>query len=622
MSILDAVHGPADLRRLPASDLPSLCAELRQEIIRACTPTGGHLGGSLGAVELIVALHRAFETPHDRLVIDTGHQAYAHKLLTGRRAALAQLRQAEGPAGFLERAESPFDAFGAGHASTGVSAALGLCEAAARLGERRRVVALIGDGALTGGLTFEGLENAAPRELLIVLNDNGMSISPNVGAIARMLARSTAGALDELRGVAQHLVASLRERERPHLDGLLPGPRAFFESLGLHYLGPVDGHDLDALHVVLEAAKSRRGPVLVHARTQKGRGFAAAEADLLTRGHAMGPFDAQGKAIKKAGAPSFTDVFADALVQQMEGDDRVVAITAAMLEGTGLSRVAKRFPDRVHDVGIAEAHAVTFAAGLAAGGLRPVVAVYSTFLQRAYDQVIHDVCLQRLPVTFALDRAGLVGGDGATHQGAFDVSFLRAVPNLVLMAPADENELRLALATALTHDGPVAIRFPRGAGPGARIDPVPLPVHIPSARLFLRTGVRPVATVLAAGPALADAARAARMLAEEGIHLSVIDVRFLKPIDSDTVLAAARAGPLITVEHNVLAGGFGSAVLELLQEHALSVQVRRLGLPDRFVPHGDPAKQLAALGLDGTGIAIAVRAMLQQSSPGARRGSE
>lgn len=578
--LLDSIQTPADLRRLREADLPALCAELRGELVAACAVAGGHLGGSLGAVELVVSLHRAFDTPHDLLVFDTGHQAYAHKLLTGRREAMARLRQAGGAAGFLDRQESAFDAWGAGHASTGISAAVGLCEAAARRGERRRVVAMVGDGALTGGLAFEGLENVGRRDLILVLNENGMSIAPNVGGVARMLAN---------------------------------GPKAFFEALGLTYLGPVDGHDPVALARVLDEAKALRGPVLVHARTQKGKGFALAEADAQTRGHAMGPFDAAGQPLKKAGAPSFTDVFAEALGQHMARDERVVAVTAAMPDGTGLAQVARRFPDRVFDVGIAEAHAVTFAAAMAAGGLRPVVAIYSTFLQRALDSVIHDVCLQNLPVTFAIDRAGLVGGDGATHQGAFDLAYLRAVPNLVLMAPSDENELRSALATALEHPGPLALRFPRGAGPGAVPEPVPRQIPVGESRIAHRAAVQPDATVLALGPSAHDAARAARSLEAEGIHVTVVDARFAKPLDARAILEAAALGPLLTVEHAALAGGFGSAVLELLEAEGRTAKVKRLGFPDRFVPHGNPAAQLAQLGLDAQGIAAAVRALLGRS---------
>ncbi|MBS2030893.1 MAG: 1-deoxy-D-xylulose-5-phosphate synthase [Deltaproteobacteria bacterium] len=611
MALLDRIQNPADLRRLPRAELPALCAELRDAMVAACTPVGGHLGGSLGAVELIVALHRAFDTPRDLLVIDTGHQAYAHKLLTGRRALLEKLRQEGGAAGFLERHESEFDAWGAGHASTGLSAAIGLAEASARLGQNRRVAVLVGDGALTGGLSFEALNNLGTRDVTIVLNDNGMSIAPNVGAIAKLLGNTSADPMESLRRVGNSIAMSLRSGQRPHLEALAPGPRAFFEALGISYLGPVDGHDVEALERALADAKSRRGPVLVHARTQKGRGLALAEADVETRGHAMGPFDAQGRLIKKAGPPSFTDVFADGLAQLMEGDERIVAITAAMPDGTGLARVARRFPDRVFDVGIAEAHAVTFAAGLAAGGLRPVVAIYSTFMQRALDGVIHDVCLQNLPVTFALDRAGLVGGDGATHQGAFDVAYLRAIPNLALMAPSDENELRHLLATAVMHNGPAAIRFPRGAGPGAKMDPVPQPQQLGRARVYLRTAVRAECTVLALGPALHAAALAARTLADEGLRVTVVDARFVKPLDEDAVLEAATLGPIVTVEHAALAGGFGSAVLELLESKNVNARVKRLGLPDAFVAHGDANAQYAKLGLDAAGIASAVRALVR-----------
>jgi 1-deoxy-D-xylulose-5-phosphate synthase len=612
MALLDRIGSPADVRALPSAQLDTLCNELRSEIVRACAPAGGHLGGSLGAVELTVALHRAFETPRDLVVFDTGHQAYAHKILTGRREVMARIRQDGGPAGFLERAESPYDTFGAGHASTGLSAALGLAEAAHRLGERRAVIAVVGDGALTGGLAFEALNNACSlgRRVILLLNDNGMSIAPNVGAIERMLRPSEpTGPTQNVLRTAERLLHVLRSDERAAwADSLVrPGPRAFFESLSWNYLGPIDGHDISELEATLARAKAFDGPVVVHARTEKGRGFALAEADVLTRGHAMGPFDAQNQPLKKSSVPSYTEVFADALTQLMEADERVVAITAAMPDGTGLARVSARFPDRVYDVGIAEAHAVTFAAGLAAGGLRPVCALYSTFLQRAYDQVIHDVCLQNLPVTFALDRAGLVGGDGATHQGAFDVAYLRTVPNLTLMAPSDENELRHALATALTRTGPCALRFPRGAGPGAKLDPLPQPVPVGQARVFLRTGVKSDVAIVALGPALQAAVLAARELAEGGIKSTVVDARFVKPLDQNLLLELARGGPMLTVEQGALAGGFGSAVLELLEANDVRTSVRRLGLPDRFMVHGDAGAQYKALGLDASGIARAAR---------------
>jgi 1-deoxy-D-xylulose-5-phosphate synthase len=590
--------------------LPELCSEIRAEIIKTCAAVGGHLGGSLGAVELVVALHRAFDTPRDLVLFDTGHQAYAHKVITGRRGSLGRLRQEDGLAGFLERAESPYDAFGAGHASTGMSAALGLAQAAALRGEPRRVAVVVGDGALTGGLAFEALNNigASALDLVIVLNDNGMSIAPNVGGVARMLR----GERPRRARLTLHAaVEAVRQRNLGGLGEVLPaGPREFFTSLGVRYFGPVDGHDLEALAKVMSEAKAAGGPVVIHAKTQKGKGFGLAEADAGSRGHSMGPFDEHLRPLKKSSTPTFTDVFADALSQIMGIDDRVVAITAAMPDGTGLARVARQFPDRVFDVGIAEGHAVTFAAGLAAGGMRPVCALYSTFLQRGLDQLIHDVCLQKLPVTFAIDRAGLVGGDGATHQGSFDIAYLRAIPNLLLMAPSDENELRHLLMTALTCDGPAALRYPRGAGPGAKIDPAPAAQPIGRSRLFLRTAVRPDATLLALGDAVSPCVEASRLLGAEGFKVDVVDARFIKPLDEEMILSLADR-PLITVEHHVAAAGFGSAVLELVTQKGLpSHALLRLGFPDRFIRHGDPVAQYAQLGLDGAGIARSVRELL------------
>jgi 1-deoxy-D-xylulose-5-phosphate synthase len=569
------VHSPQALRALDPGALPAVCAALRVAIVQACAPQGGHLGGSLGAVELTVALHRAFDTPHDLLVFDTGHQAYAHKLLTGR--SLDQLRQEGGAAGFLERAESAFDAWGAGHASTGISGGLGLAEAAHQRGERRRVAVVVGDGALTGGLSYEGLSNAGElrRDLVVVLNDNGMSIAPNVGALS-------------------------------HTQKF----RQLFDALGFDVRGPVDGHDLAALETALADARDAGGPVMVHVRTEKGRGFALAEADAQTRGHAMGPFDAALRPVVKAGRASYTEVFSAALRAQMERDARVVALTAAMPDGTGLLALQRDFPGRVYDVGIAEQHAVTFAAALAAGGLKPVVAIYSTFMQRALDGVLHDAALQRLPVVFAMDRAGLVGGDGATHQGAFDLSFLRATPGLVLMAPSDEAELGDLLATALSLPGPSALRYPRGAGPGALPRPaVVLPIG--QARVVAEPA-QAVASLWALGPAVQAATQAAAVLAAEGRPVSVVDARFVKPLDEARLLAMAREGPVVTIEHAARIGGFGSAVLECLADHGVLARVVRLGLPDRFIPHGDAARQYAALGMDAGAIIEAVRKLVPQ----------
>ncbi len=577
-ALLPKVRSPADVRALPEAELPALCAELREQIIQVCGRVGGHLGASLGAVELIVALHRVFKSPRDKLVFDVGHQAYAHKLLTGRAERMATLRQAGGVAPFLDRTESPDDAFGAGHACTALSAALGFSEAFAQRGEDARAVAILGDAALTGGLTFEALNHlsTASRPVIAVLNDNGMSISANVGAIPALLERGSAG--------------------------------AFFESLGLTYLGPVDGHDLRALISSLQEARRSRRSVVLHVRTKKGRGFSFAEADETTRGHAMGPYELRdGKLVRsRGGQRTFSEAFAAALEERMAEDPAVVAVTPAMLEGSALTGLKARFPERVHDVGIAEPHAVTFAAGLAAGGLKPVVCIYSTFLQRAYDQVLHDVCLQRLRVVLAIDRAGLVGADGATHQGAYDLSFLRPIPGLRLCAPVAGEDVAPLLQTALAADGPTAIRFPRGTLPALPEGVTPGPVPLSGARWLLQRSA-PRAAILALGP-LALAAHEAAAARQD---VDVLDVRFLSPLDEAAVERAAQTGRLITVEEGSTRGGLGSAVLELCARRGLTPAVRVLGLPDEFIRHGDARKQRAELGLDAAGISAALEVMLR-----------
>ncbi|HEY7724833.1 MAG TPA: 1-deoxy-D-xylulose-5-phosphate synthase [Anaeromyxobacteraceae bacterium] len=619
--LLDGIDSPADLKKLPAEDLPRLCQEIRDEIIETCARNGGHLGSSLGAVEINVALHYVFDSPGDRLVWDVGHQAYAHKILTGRRERFRTIRTEGGLAGFPERQESEHDAFGVGHASTAVSAALGMIEARRLRGQEGKVVAVVGDGALTGGIAFEGLNQAGylKRDLIVVLNDNEMSISPNVGAMSEWLSkkftsrtyarwrRSVKGFLGKVpRGgeaieVIRHGITAAKA---------LFTPGVLFEGLGFHYVGPADGHDVAALVETFRKLATFEGPVLFHLVTTKGKGYHPAESDLATRGHGLSFFDPKTGRSRKAAARTFTDVFAEAVCEQMQRDDRVVAITAAMLEGTGLVKAKKLHPERTYDVGIAEQHAVTFAAGLACEGMRPVVAIYSTFLQRAYDQIIHDVALQKLPVTFALDRGGLVGADGKTHQGAFDVSYLRCVPNFVVMAPSDENEMRHMLATALACDGPAALRFPRGGALGVPMDPEPRALPLGRGRLLKDGGARPDVAVLALGPCAHAAAAAAEALARDGIAATVVDARFAKPLDEDLLCAAAAAAHrVVTVEESALAGGFGAAVLELLERKGLlpRVQVRRIGLPDQFVTHGDVQKQRAQLGLDAAGIARACR---------------
>jgi 1-deoxy-D-xylulose-5-phosphate synthase len=625
--LLSGIDSPADLKRLAPSDLPELCQEIRDEIIATCAKNGGHLGSSLGAVELIVALHYVYDSPADRLVFDVGHQAYAHKLLTGRRDRFRTTRTAGGLAGFPERHESVHDAFGVGHASTAVSAALGMIEGRRLQGEGGKVVALVGDGALTGGIAFEGLNQAGylRRDLLVVLNDNAMSISPNVGALSRWFTEKFASrAYNELRRTAKELLPQLPKgraaigaiRRAIRAGKALVSPGILFEGLGFEYVGPVDGHDVVGLVETFRKVARCERPVLVHAATVKGKGYAPAETDLATRGHALSFFDVEtGKSVaKKPAAKAYTELFAEALCEAMEKDPRVVAITAAMLEGTGLVKCKQRFPGRTYDVGIAEQHAVTFAAGLACEGLRPVVAIYSTFMQRAYDQLIHDVALQGLPITFALDRGGLVGADGKTHQGAFDLSYLRCVPNFVVMAPSDENELRHMLATALAHDGPAAFRFPRGTALGVPVDAAPEPLPLGKARVLRDAGADLDVVVLAAGPAAHTAVAAAEALAAEGVRATVVDARFVKPLDEALFCElAAACGRVVTVEEAALAGGFGSACLEAFERKDLlrNLRVRRLGLPDAFITHGDANAQRAELALDAAAIAAAARELVR-----------
>jgi len=577
LTLLDRVGSPEAVRALPASELPALAHALREEIIAVCGRVGGHLGASLGAVELVVALHRVFHSPHDRLVFDVGHQAYAHKLLTGRRERFATLRQEGGLAPFLDPAESPHDAFGAGHACTAVSVALGLAEGLARSGGLHRAVAVVGDGGLTGGLTFEGLNNAGASRLplVVVLNDNGMSISSNVGAVERLLRSADA--------------------------------RAFFESLGFTYLGPLDGHSFAELLPALAEARRSRRPVVVHARTEKGRGFLPAESDARTRGHAMGPYEwRDGKLVRsRGGQRTFSEAFAEALERALEADGRVVVVTPAMLEGSALTGLQARFPGRVHDVGIAEQHALAFAAGLARGGLRPVCAIYSTFLQRALDQLVHDVVLPGLPVTLGIDRAGLVGADGATHQGAYDLAFLRPLPGLRLYAPVVGADVEPMLATALTGAGPAALRFPRGTlpDPGPPLPPSRVPVD--GARWLLEPAA-PRACIVALGP-LALAALEAAHGRED---VAVLDARVLSPLDDAAVDRACDTGAVLTVEEGTTHGGLGSAVLERAARTGRKLRARLLGLPDAFVRHGDARAQRAALGLAPPGIARALDELL------------
>ncbi|MBN8737171.1 MAG: 1-deoxy-D-xylulose-5-phosphate synthase [Xanthomonadales bacterium] len=579
--LLARIDSPADLKRLLEDELPRVANELRTYLIESVASVGGHFGAGLGVVELTVALHYLFDTPRDRLVWDVGHQGYPHKILTGRRDTITTIKKQAGLAPFLRRAESGYDTFGVGHASTSISAALGMAIALQRRGDRRKVVAVIGDGAITGGMAYEALNHAggiAP-DMLVVLNDNGMSISENVGGLDRTLARLRAGEAGE---------------SGPH-------PEALFEELGFAYSGPVDGHDLPALLRALRAVKDKPGPQLLHVVTTKGKGYAPAEQEQIEY-HAVGKFDpVLGVAHSAGKAPTYSDVFGDWLCDMAAADPRLVAITPAMREGSGLVRFSREHPDRYFDVAIAEQHAVTLAAGLACEGMKPVVAIYSTFLQRAYDQLIHDVALQDFDVTFAIDRAGVVGPDGPTHAGSFDLSYLRCIPNMLVMAPADENECRQLLTTGFRHDGPAAIRYPRGGGPGVTIDPAL--AALPIGKAEVRRRGRGIA-LLAFGCTLAPAETAGAEF-----DATVVNMRFVKPLDEALVLELARTHEmLVTLEDNATAGGAGSAVGELLAAHGIEIAPLQLGLPDRFLEHATREQLLAEAGLDADGIRRAIRA--------------
>ncbi len=607
--LLASLDSPADLRRLPVAQLPALAAELRQFLIHSVSTRGGHFAAGLGTVELTIALHYVFETPHDRLVWDVGHQAYPHKVLTGRRERLSTIKQPGGLAPFPSRGESEYDTFGVGHSSTSISAALGMAIAAAQLGESRRVVAVIGDGALTAGMAFEALNHAGslPTNLLVILNDNDMSISENVGALSNRFARALSGRVyAHLREGGKKMlsqmptVRELARRSEEHLKGMvLPG--TLFEEMGFNYIGPVDGHDVKALVRTLSNLRKLRGPQFLHLLTRKGKGYPPAEADPITW-HGPGPFDpASGTIFKeKSAGPSYSQIFGQWLCDMAEADPKIIGITPAMREGSGLVEFSKRFPGRYFDVAIAEQHAVTFAAGLATEGLKPVVAIYSTFLQRAYDQLIHDVALQHLPVMFAIDRAGLVGTDGATHQGSYDLTYLRCIPNLVIMAPSDENECRQMLYTASTFGGPAVVRYPRGAGPGVPV--VAQMTALPVGRAQTRREGRSGLALLVFGTLLDPSQKIA-----ERLDATLVNMRFVKPLDEDLVIAlAAQHRAIVTIEENAVAGGAGSAVGELLASEGLQVPLLQVGIPDRFIEHGSRESCLAAAGLDAAGLSARV----------------
>jgi 1-deoxy-D-xylulose-5-phosphate synthase len=607
--LLSKIETPADLRRLPRSELPAVARELREFLIQTVSQMGGHFAAGLGTVELTVALHYVFATPEDRVVWDVGHQAYPHKVLTGRRERLQTIKLRGGLAPFPSRAESDFDTFGVGHSSTSISAALGMALAAAQTGSKRRVVAVIGDGAMSAGQAFEALNHAGSLDvnMLVILNDNDMSISENVGALSNYFARVLSGkTYAALRKGGKTILRKmptaweLARRSEEHMKGMvLPG--TMFEEMGFNYIGPIDGHDLGALLHTLSNLRDLPGPQFLHIVTRKGKGYAPAEADPI-KWHGPGPFDPDSGTIykEKSSGPAYSAVFGQWLCDIAERDERIVAITPAMREGSGLVEYSKRFPDRYFDVAIAEQHAVTLAAGLACDGLKPVVAIYSTFLQRAYDQLIHDVALQNLPVVFAIDRGGLVGGDGATHQGAFDFTFLRCVPNMVVMAPADENECRQMLYTATTLDQPSSVRYPRGPGPGARIEQAftALPVGRAEVRREGRSGL----LLLAFGTMVAPCEAIANRL-----DATLVNMRFVKPIDAELVgrLAASHSA-IVTIEENVVAGGAGSAVAEALATLAIERRILHIGLPDTFIEHGSRNDCLAMAGLDEAGIERAI----------------
>ncbi len=620
-TLLETIASPADVRRLTRPQLKQLAAELRDFVVQSVSQTGGHLSSNLGTVELTIALHHVFNTPHDRLVWDVGHQTYPHKVLTGRRERMGSLRQLGGVSGFPRRDESEYDTFGTAHSSTSISAALGMAVAARLKGEDRKAVAIIGDGAMSAGMAFEALNNGgyphngAHADMLVVLNDNDMSISPPVGALNRHLARLMSGrfyatARDTAKTVLKNAppLFELAKRFEEHAKGMVV-PGTIFEEFGFNYVGPIDGHDLDSLIPTLENLRHLKGPQFLHVVTKKGYGYKLAEADPVQYHAASGKFDPAIGFVKPS-VPSkltFTQVFGQWLCDMAAADERLVGITPAMREGSGMVEFEKRFPKRYHDVGIAEQHAVTFAAGLACEGLKPVVAIYSTFLQRGYDQLIHDVAIQNLPVVFALDRAGLVGADGATHAGAYDIAYLRCIPNMSVLTPADENECRQALTTAFRQNGPSAVRYPRGSGAG--VAPDKTLTELPFGKGELRRQVeRPVTqggariAILAFGtllyPALAAASR---------LDATVANMRFVKPLDVDLVLELARShDAFVTVEEGCVMGGAGSAVQEALAAAGVLMPVLMLGLPDEFIEHGDPAKLLALCGLDAAGIEQAI----------------
>ena len=612
-SLLESINSPDDLRLLERKQLPKLAEELRAFLVDSVSKTGGHLASNLGTVELTIALHYVYNTPADKLVWDVGHQTYAHKILTGRRERMNTLRMAGGLSGFPKRSESIYDAFGTGHSSTSISAALGMAVAACLENSDQRAVAIIGDGAMSGGMAFEALNNAGAMDanVLVVLNDNDMSISSPVGALNNYLAKLLSGRFYSamrkgsekvLKGMPPVLEFTRRAEE--HVKGMVT-PGTMFEEFGFNYIGPIDGHDLDVLVTTLGNIRNLEGPQFLHVVTRKGKGYPHAEDDSILY-HGVSKFDPlYGIVAKPASKPTYTQIFGDWLCDMAAQDEKLIGITPAMCEGSGMVDFAEKYPRRYYDVGIAEQHALTFAAGLACEGYKPVVAIYSTFLQRAYDQLIHDIAIQNLPVLLAIDRGGLVGADGASHAGSFDLSFLRCIPNMTVMAPSDENECRQMLYTAYQLNSPTAVRYPRGSGPGVKA--VAAMQALPIGRGEVRRSGKKIA-ILAFGSMLAPALAAA-----EQLDATVVNMRFVKPLDSELVLRMAREhGLLVTVEENTIQGGAGSAVAECLAQHGVAVQLLQLGLPDRFIEHGDPARMLADCGLDGAGIIASIRSRLPE----------
>ena len=623
MGYLNHIASPADLKKLTTRQLPELAEEIRKVIVDVVSCTGGHLASSLGAVELAIAIHYVFDTPRDKVIWDVGHQAYAHKLITGMAGQFQQLRRHGGISGFTKRSESPYDTFTTGHSSTSISAALGIASANQLNRNDAKVIAVIGDGSMTAGMAYEALNQAGDlhKDLVVILNDNDMSISPNVGAVSSLLSRTFSGQrlqawrkefgefLKSLPKIGDNVYRWAKRSEESFKTFITPG--MLFEAFNFDYFGPIKGHNLTHLISILSNIKKLHDPVLLHVTTKKGKGYPQAEENPVYF-HGVGCFDVRtGNSTAPAcTGRSYTQIFGDLMVRSAERNEKIIAVTAAMPEGTGLAAFAERFPDRFFDVGIAEQHGVTFAAGLATEGFRPVVAIYSTFLQRAYDQIIHDVCIEKLPVIFALDRGGLVGEDGPTHHGQFDLSYLRALPNMVVMAPKDGNELQRMLVTAFNHDGPIAMRYPRGLSVDVELDTDPAPIEIGKAEVLTQGDDL---LILAIGGMVQESVEAHRRLEGLGVHATVINCRFVKPLDKKLICSLASAIPrIVTVEENALQGGFGSAVLEMLGDHDMGpFRLKRVGIPDRFIEHGAAGILRKKYGLDAEGIIRAALALLK-----------